>query len=92
MKRFLGTVGLLGAGALSYFATLHFLEKFTQPDCPDVVVVATLVDGCMEGDSHKCDLLDYTVPASCLMERAAEATDARRMRFGKHDQAEEITL
>lgn len=69
------------------------MARGSQPEypCLDIIVVAELVDGCMAGNREVCDLLDDTVPASCLIQRAEEATDARRMRFGRNSM-EGVTL
>ncbi|HEY0684730.1 MAG TPA: hypothetical protein VGD45_20505 [Steroidobacter sp.] len=77
---------LMGLGGAS--ALLGSMITVDRP-CPSMLAVSELVDSCLDGNRRACAQLDRTVPASCLMERAFEATEVRRQ---LHGEPEEIVL
>lgn len=92
MSDVLRTTFLIGLGAIGWFVTERSLLHTGDVPCPSMLAVAALVDRCFEGGREDCAKLDRTVPASCLMDRASEATEAKRHRRYVPDATEEVLL
>lgn len=75
----LATTGIIAAG------------KLVRP-CPDLLVVAHLVDACMAGAVEECGQLEYSISAKCLMDRVAEASIAKLKPQSERLRTEGITL